>query len=1229
MKAPVRPVLLAGTLLVASWLPTQTVAQGRREVIQGRVTTESGATVPSAHVIITRGPDRAIFEAATDRGGLYTVTIDLGGGDYLVYVAPPPGAPLQTFRKRVTRQAPTDTVFVVDAVLRATAGQQLSVVRVQERRTAPARADDRSNGAGASEVRAGGVAALTTPAEAGDLNALAATLSSVASAPDGVSVFGVPATQNAVTLDGLAFPGVALPADAQTTVRVVSSTFDPSRGWFGGAETRVDLTHDFLYSSFRTSTSLDARLLQSGSALAARSGRELNNLRGGVGATGFTYGGKLSYNTSAQFTRRTSDMATLMDMDRSVLQHAGVARDSVERFLASARALGIQTSTVPPRPGTSTNGGVLLLSVSSLSADRDTFKPKRHVGRVSVFLAREEQEGRGLFTLGTPSLAAHGRLSLATAQASLSSFLRPGVLQDLRTAISTSNHRTAPYFAVPRAVVDVSSDDLEGGGLVALAAGGAASGEASGHRVTWETQSDTRFYVGAVHRLKLSAGLRFDALDAVSRVNANGTYAFSSLSEFAGSRPFSFSRLVDAPVSSGRLWNGYVALGDYWRPTPSLELLYGARADGTVLAERATPNAAVAEGFGARTDHAPERLHVSPRVGFTWTRNRVKPGGYVVNSDHGSFLVPAVGVLRGGIGEFRSLITPSTIANASTAGGQAGVLREIVCAGTALATPDWSRFALSPETVPRDCPAAPGAMVTRDTAPTVRLLGPDYTAPRSWRANLSWTSYHSALVWTIEGAYSRNMNQLGAIDLNFTNAPAFTLTEETHRPVYASVLSIVPTSGLVSARDARRQPAFGAVRQSQSNLSSDALQGTLTLMPDLTKYARSRLFASLAYTYANVRSQFSGFSGTTYSSPLQREWARTSYVPLHSFRIQGSMRSPVGMLTLYGLLASGTAFTPMIERDVNGDGLANDRAFVFDPATAKDSAVGAGMHELLLRGSPEVRSCLRRQLAHPAAPNSCTGPWTSTFNARLGFNTGSATGWMKRVSVALYASNIPAGLDQLLHGARLHGWGDAGLPDQVLLRPTGFDPSALRFRYAVNPRFGETRPIYSTPRAPFRLAVDIRLDLGASADQQILDRNLQSGRAGRAGAKRTVRQMRQFYLRAVPDPFAIVLALTDSLLLTQDQIRTALEGQARYAARVDTAVTALATWLESLPDRYNAADALRHQEDTFTAALNFGREEIQRALTPTLNRIQVNLLPWPADVMFRATGALALRDIRR
>jgi hypothetical protein len=61
--------------------------------------------------------------------------------------------------------------------------------------------------------------------------------------------------------------------------------------------------------------------------------------------------------------------------------------------------------------------------------------------------------------------------------------------------------------------------------------------------------------------------------------------------------------------------------------------------------------------------------------------------------------------------------------------------------------------------------------------------------------------------------------------------------------------------------------------------------------------------------------------------------------------------------------------------DINGDGIVNDRAFVFDPGSTSDTSVARGMQSLLLDGPRAARDCLGSQLGRIATKNSCVGPW--------------------------------------------------------------------------------------------------------------------------------------------------------------------------------------------------------------------------------------------------------------
>src|SRR5438445_1513816 len=119
---------------------------------------------------------------------------------------------------------------------------RLAPVVTQAKRNAPDR-DPASYGAGGSEssVFIQNAARRLAPDQAGDLTAIAAMLPGVSLTNGGISVLGLGPGQNTITLNGLTFAGADVPRDASTRVRVLASTYDPSNGWFSGAQTAVDL----------------------------------------------------------------------------------------------------------------------------------------------------------------------------------------------------------------------------------------------------------------------------------------------------------------------------------------------------------------------------------------------------------------------------------------------------------------------------------------------------------------------------------------------------------------------------------------------------------------------------------------------------------------------------------------------------------------------------------------------------------------------------------------------------------------------------------------------------------------------------------------------------------------------------------------------------------------------------------------------------------------------------
>jgi hypothetical protein len=294
-------------------------------------------------------------------------------------------------------------------------------------------------------------------------------------------------------------------------------------------------------------------------------------------------------------------------------------------------------------------------------------------------------------------------------------------------------------------------------------------------------------------------------------------------------------------------------------------------------------------------------------------------------------------------------------------------------------------------------------------------------------------------------------------------------------------------------------------------------------------------------------------------------------------RLSGNLTAELGRsvsVTLFGQLHSGFPFTPMVLGDVNGDGRANDPAFIFEPAATADSAVAAGMATLLRSAPAATRRCLTRQLGQVAARNSCTGPWSASLDAvvqlelrRLGLPKGAAA--------TISAANLLGGLDQLFHGNHVRGWGQVVTPDPVLLAVTGFDPAAQRFRYEVNQRFGDTRASRAVVRAPFQITLQLRLPLGPNVERQAFEMAI-TRVEDRRRVRRPAEEIRQSLAEAGAGVGLLLIQRRDTLLLTAEQITRLMEIERAHRRALDALWSPVAGDLAALPEPLDARAAYAH-----------------------------------------------------
>ena len=1188
---------LASVLLLAI-SPAALRAQ-QADVIRGRVIGPDSVPIEGVQVTVTSLDGQVSRKARTDKSGRFTVTFPNGEGDYMVAFTAL-GFAVKRFE---VKRAADEEILIADAKL-SPAAVNLEAMRVTAPREKVSRNDVQPDISGTE--RPVNNDALP-PADLGDLAAMAATLPGVQLVPgqngdpNGFSVLGLGADQNNMTLNGMAFNGSNLPRDAAVNTSLVTSPYDVSRGGFSGGQLMIRTRPGSNFITRGMSLNLDAPQLQWTDRAARALGQQYSNVSLGGLAAGPIVMDKAFYMLSYQLGRRANDYQSLLNTDPLGLQTAGVAADSVARFLGLLGQAQVPTTIGGriPRDRTSDQG--------ALFGSVDFAPPSSTTGQAFNVAFNGSWNTSSPIGGGVTSLPAtsgdrtnwNGGL-----MARHNSYFGFGVLEETSVGVSGSHSYGTPYLSLPSGVVLVNSIFADGtSGVTSLAFGGnqslATSQSANSVDVTNQL---SWFSASNKHRLKLTSELRRDAYSSNQTTNLLGTYFYNSLNDLANDQPASFRRQLAPRVSGASQLIAALSLGDAWRPTNDLQVQYGVRLDGNQFLVHPVLNPDVESTFGVRNDHAPNHVYASPRLGFSWAYGTAPQ----IAGFEGAARGPRA-VVRGGVGLFQNVPSAMQIGQAIDNTGLPSAVQQLDCVGPATPVPDWASYASGQSPIPATCADGTSGTVFANSTPNVFLFAKDFAAPRSVRSNLQWNGpvLGNRLMATVEGVYSRNLDQGGIVDLNFNPAQQFTLADEGNRPVYVQPTSIVPTTGAIASGDARVSARYAHVSELRSDLQSESRQLSVRVSPMTFSTSFSW---SLAYVYGNVRDQVHGFASTA-GNPLGVTWARSSFDSRHQFvyTLGYNFFNTVNV-SWYGQFRSGIPFTPLVAQDVNGDGYANDRAYVFNPATTSDPAVADGIRALLDHGSGAARDCLRRQLGTLAARNSCEGPWTSTANLSLTFNP-MRVRMPQRATLSFNISNPLGAADLMLHGSdHLHGWGQAAFPDQSLLYVRGFTPNGQgggSYEYEVNQRFGATMPAFSASRLPVTLTAMLRFDVGPTRERQALTMQLDRGRRTQ-GQKIPEQFLRLIYgAGSVPNPMAQILRQQDSLHLTARQADSIASMNRWYSVRVDSVWAPVAKYLADLPDHYDQGTAYDRYLEARRASVDLLAKlvpYVQQLLTPEQRR---------------------------
>lgn len=1147
-----RPAPLAWLLLLcAAAVPASIRAQA--DTVTGRVASDSARPIPGATVYVTRSSDRAVEQRTTDADGRYTVIFADGSGDYLVYAS---AAGFSAARKRVQRGG-TERRLVADLVLRTVNPTQLAAVRVraQPPQPPPKRVRLGAEEAGGSEKWAEGVAGAVAPNARGDLGATALTTTGFTAGANGLSLLG--AGGALTTLNGAAIPGLQLPRAANLDARFTGTTFDATRGGFSGANFDVQLgpgNRDFQQKN--AFVTLDAPAFTVTDATGRALGLPVSGGRASFGADGELVRRTVTYNVAADVTRNASTPASLLTADDATLALAGVSPANAAALQTAATSAGLPLGLA---------GANRVRDNLTVLARFDDTRDTARTRAISALASAERRRGLGL----APALAPSATAEQLDLSGSLQLLLQRYVGADRRLFAETRASATLvratgePTTRLPAAAVLLGTGaSLDPTALGTATLGGDASAlrdqtrwiAEAAQELTWLPTFSNR------HTLKGALWARADGLRDASQGNAFGTLLYNSLADLAANRPAAYSRLLSQPVRDGAVLNAAGAVSYRWNPGPAFQLIGGARLETNASLTTPRANPALASALGIDNAATPFRLHLSPRLGFTWRPGARGTSLGINQSNMGTFVRQGSGALRVGVGEFRDLLRPELLAGAAGATGIAGSTLGLTCVGAAVPTPQWAQGEFA---MPGTCVGGAGPQALQ--AGAVQFIDPSFDVPRSWRASVGWSQDIRPFILRLEGLAAVNLNQPSRVDANFAGAPTFVLGDD-GRPMFVPATGIDAATGAVNLAGSRRTTTFGVVRGLRSDGRSQGGQLSATLLLDQWA-TEGNVFASVSYTWQSLRQRFRGFEGAGVGDPFRWEWARAADDARHT--VLASFGAPIrrgnrqyGTFTFFTRLQSGLPFTPIVQGDLDGDGTGGDRAFL-------GAATVGGLAQ---SGPAWVQRCLTAQLGRIAGRHSCEGPWAVSTNAQLDIDPASRL-LGRRITMSVNLSNPLALADQLLHGERnLRGWGGPALPDPVLLVPRGFSPATNTFTYAVNPRFGDTRPGRTLLRNPFQLALDFSIDLTRNPDVQQLERNIEP--AGRGAFTRPPADtILARYMERVSSIHQALLDNADTLFLTRPQIEESLKADTAFREAARAAYRPLAEYLASLPRRFDGLEA--------------------------------------------------------
>ncbi len=1021
--------------------------------IAGSIRTADGEAVPTAEVVIRNSATGVTNRAITGQNGRYFIPYLKPGAGYVVEVN---ALGYGTQREENVRLTLGD-IYELNFTL------QPQAVSAGEIRVTTARGDVFSPTHMGAQTTVDESAIEDQPSIDRHINDLAALSPYVSLTGDAPSVGGQNNRMNNIQIDGavnndvfgLAASGVPggqanakpIPIDAIAQFEVLVAPFDVRQAGFSGGlinavtKSGTNQWTGSLYGYYRNENFLNNNLKYTLPVAGGGVAKDSLTTADFLDQTlGFSMGGpivkdKLHLYAAGEFQRREYPLFYGISSDPARIRQSP---DSIQRFInILENQYGFDPGDPTAYAQKNPNSNVFArLDWSPSEKHRITFRDNF----VHASDASSPSRGGSYFTLSSGTYSFESNTNSAVLQ--VHSTFAQDLFNELLVNYERVRDRRNPLGSYPLIQVDNTSSLSSGTVNGTLQAGAELYSQANELDQDIVQITDNFTKVLGAHRATLGGQVEYYHFRNLFAPGTMGQWGFDSLTDFQGGNassyfvnvPYGNLTVADLAAKFG-VYNLSAYVQDEWTVNSQLTLSGGLRFDVPVMPDKPRSNPEFQQAFGLSTAVVPSgNFNISPRLGFNWQ----VPGDVMTQ-------------VRGGAGLFTG--RPPFVWLSNQYGNTGHEMVALNCRGS-------NAPAFTSGAPPTTC--ADGTPATASGVMIVNVFDKDFRFPQELKISLA---VDRELPWdlraTVEGLYTKSINQIAMKDLNFNyvgqSNPADAIG---NRPVFGTP---VDNSYDAMAPD-RVNSAFGPVIELTNDSKNYAYLFNFELQRKFFEnidvraaYTYSRAFATqnLTSSIATSNYGYNAISGDPNDPPV----APSSFDRPHKILLtaSGTFFEKYGGTTLsaFYIGRSGKRYYYIYDGDVNGDGYEtygvvnnrnNDLAYIPNSSseiTWSPTGRPAAEDERLYNELVSLEPCLQESKGSIMEAFACQGPWSNQLNMKLqqGIPLPTQRG---KVALTVDVFNVL----NLLN----HEWGlDQGplYGDQYLLQLRGRDNAtgAMQFDY--------------------------------------------------------------------------------------------------------------------------------------------------------------------------------------